>query len=56
MDTIAVTLSVPSFDQEAALAALPLDGLNGVLQEDDRLVLYVAADAWTDAQEATLRT
>ena len=54
MDTVAVTLSVPAFDQDAVVAAVDESALNGIVQEDDRLVLYVPADAWTDARRDAL--
>lgn len=55
MDTVAVTLSVPSFDQDTLIAAVNEDALNGILQEDDRLVLHMPASDWTPERHDALR-
>ena len=54
MDTVAVTITVPVFDHDALLAELSDGPIQGALQEDDRLIAYVPADAWTDARHHAL--
>lgn len=52
--TVTVTLSVPSFDQDAVLALVSDWPLHGVLQHNDHVEVSLPADAWTDAHRTAL--
>ena len=54
VDTIEVAISIPSFDHDALLAEISDWELNGVVQEDNDLRLYLPASAWTDAARTAL--
>lgn len=54
METVKVTLPVPAFDQDALLAEISDWEMNGVLQENDHVVVYLPSDAWTDARRDAL--
>jgi ribosomal protein L11 methyltransferase len=53
-DTVEVALSVPEFDQDALLADVSDWPLNGVVQEADRVLVYVPASDWTDDRRRSL--
>ncbi len=53
-DTVEVALPVPEFDQDALLADVSGWPLNGVVQEADRVLVYVPASAWTDDRRRSL--
>jgi ribosomal protein L11 methyltransferase len=55
-DTVEVALSVPEFDQDALLADVSDWPLNGVVQEADRVLVYVPASDWTDDRRHSLET
>jgi ribosomal protein L11 methyltransferase len=53
-DTVEVALPVPEFDQDALLADVSDWPLNGVVQEADRVLVYVPASDWTDDRRRSL--
>jgi len=53
-DTVEVTLPIPEFDQDALLADVSAWPLNGVVQEADRILVYMPASAWTDDRRRSL--
>jgi ribosomal protein L11 methyltransferase len=53
-DTVEVALPVPGFDQDALLADVSGWPLNGVVQEADRVLVYVPASDWTDDRRRSL--
>lgn len=53
-DTVEVALPVPEFDQDALLADVSGWPLNGVVQEADRVLVYVPASAWTNDRRRSL--
>ena len=53
-DTVEVALPVPEFDQDALLANVSDWPLNGVVQEADRVLVYVPASAWTNDRQRSL--
>jgi ribosomal protein L11 methyltransferase len=55
-DTVEVALPVPEFDQDALLADVSDWPLNGVVQEADRVLVYVPASDWTDDRRHSLET
>jgi ribosomal protein L11 methyltransferase len=54
MATIEVAVSIPAFDHDALLAAVSGWDLNGAVQEEDGVRLYLPAEAWTDARRDAL--